>query len=49
MKDDNSKLWVEMMICHAFRCMSDRKYPPERNKNVQLVETRTVHFARLLF
>ena len=37
-----------MIICYVFRCSTDRKCPRESNKDVQLVETPTVHFAPLL-
>ena len=37
-----------MIICYDFRSSTDRKCPRESNKDVQLVETRTVHFAPLL-
>ena len=47
MKDDNSKLLVKLIIFYVFRCSSDRKCPPESKNDVQLIETRAVHFARL--
>ena len=37
-----------MIICYVFRSTTDRKCRRESNKDVQLVETRTVHFAPLL-
>ena len=39
---------LKLIICYVFRCSSDRKCPPDSNNEVQLVETRTVDFARLL-
>ena len=37
-----------MIICYVFRSTTDRKCRRESNKDVQLVETRTVHFVPLL-
>ena len=37
-----------MIICYDFRSSTDRKCRRESNKDVQLVETRTLHFAPLL-
>ena len=42
------RLWVEIFIFCVFGCSSEHKCPSESNNDVQLVETRTVHFARLL-
>lgn len=47
MKDDNSKLLVRLIIFYVFRCSGDRKCPPESKNDVQLIETRAVHFAQL--
>ena len=48
LKDDNySKLWVEVIIVTLLDAVATADVLKADNNDVELVETRSVHFARL--
>ena len=44
-KDDNGKLWVEVIIVAFFNEVATKDVIVASNNNVNFVETQTAHFA----
>ena len=44
-KDDNSKLWVEVIIVTSFNGVATEDVIVASNDDVNFVETQTAHFA----
>ena len=47
LKDDNGKLWVEVIIVTFFNVIPTVDVLTASNNEVKLMESQTVHFARL--